>query len=147
MNQLVRTMDDKVAELQTISAKLPQISLPVTHHFANGMFARECFIPAGTLFVGKRHKQEHFFMMLKGFAFVTSDSGVIQMRAPYVMVSKPGTKRAGYAVEDTVFVAVHRTDLTDIEAIREEVTETHPDDLFDAYNQVKPEVLKYFGGI
>lgn len=143
MNEL--TVSEQVIMLREATKNLPQVSLPTTHYFANGMFARECFIPAGTLWVGKKHKQEHLFMMLKGKAHITTDNGVILMQAPWVMVSQPGTKRAGYCHEDTIFLAVHRTDLKDIEAIREEVTETSTDDLFDAYNQVKPEVLKYLG--
>lgn len=146
MNQIVESMRERVLTLQAATAGLPQVSLCTRHYFANGMCARECFIPAGTLFVGKQHKQEHLFMMLKGKAHVTTDTGVILMEAPCVVVSQPGTKRAGYCHEDTIFLAVHRTDLKDIDAIREEVTETTPDDLFNAYNQVKPEVLKYLGG-
>lgn len=146
MNQVVPQMFDKVMSLQAAAGKLPQISLPTEHYFANGMYARQCFIPAGTLFVGAKHKQEHFFMMLQGRAHVTTENGVALMVAPCVIISQSGTKRAGYCHEDTIFLAVHRTDLKDIEDIRREVTEADPLELFDAYNQVKDEVLKYMEG-
>lgn len=145
MNEVVLSMRDKIDRFQFEASKLPQVPMPTFHHFANGMYARECHIPAGTVFVGQVHTQEHFFMMLKGAAQVTTDQGLKLMLAPTLIVSPPGTKRAGFTIQDTIFLAIHRTDSRDIDEIRREVTEHDPLETYDAQNN--PEALKHLEGV
>ena len=40
-----------------------QVEMPVTHHFSKDLYARELFIPAGTLLVGKIHKHERQYYL------------------------------------------------------------------------------------
>jgi hypothetical protein len=42
----------------------------------------------------------------------------------------PGAKRVGYAFEDSRFVTIHRTDLTDIAEIERQVTEDDPQSMY-----------------
>lgn len=135
-------MREKVMALQAAGAKLPQLSLPTFHYFANGMFARECHIPKGTVFVGQMHTQKHFFFLLKGSASITTADGIKLVSAPFFVVSEAGTKRAGYCHEDCIFLAIHRTDNTDIAEIRKEVTGCDPLDLYDEFNVVRSPALE-----
>ena len=73
---------------------LPQVQLQTAHFFADGMYARAVYRPAGTLIVGKVHKREHFYIVTKGSVQVSKDV----YRAGTVIVSKPGTKRAVLAL-------------------------------------------------
>lgn len=137
---LADPMRGKVAALQAEMIKLPQLELHTDHFFADGMYARVIARPKGALIVGKVHKREHFYIVTKGAVRVTTDDGVRDIHAPSVIVSRPGTKRAVYALEDSVCMTVHRTDKTDLDEIEEELIE--PDDLalFDSWN--KPKELK-----
>lgn len=91
------------------------------HHFAPGVYARELFIPKGHILTGKIHKTTHLNIVAQGkIAVVGSDSRKI-ISAPAVFVSGPGTKRAGYALQDTTWITIHVTDETDLERIEDQV--------------------------
>ena len=116
---------EKILILESEMRKLPQLDLKVTHHFAPGVYVRELFIPAGTLLIGKIHKTEHMNIILMGqisIADAVSDiAGSKVIDAPHIMVSKPGTKRAGYAHKDTIWVTIHPTKETDLKKIEADV--------------------------
>lgn len=42
-----------------------------------------------------------------------TDNGIERIKAPCTIISKPGTKRAGYAHEDTIWTTFHATSETD----------------------------------
>ena len=128
---------EKVLRLEDEVRKMDQVELPTVHYFADGMYARELFRPAGTILVGKVHKREHFYIVTKGCVRVFMGDGARTYAAPSVIVSKPGTKRAVYALEDSVCMTVHRTDKTDLDEIEKELIEDDPKALFDARNKLK----------
>lgn len=84
------------------------------HHFAPGSYARELEIPADTLIVGKIHRHAHVNVVSKGRCLVATEDGIVELIAPLTFVSKAGTKRAVYALEDTVWTTVHVTNETDL---------------------------------
>lgn len=108
-----------------VAAIPEQVELPVIHHHVSavpnspqgGVYARELFIPAGTLVVGKVHKYTQINIMSKGDMTIATEDGVFRVQAPYTVVSPPGVKRAVYAHEDTVWTTIHGTDEKDPEAI------------------------------
>jgi hypothetical protein len=122
MNEVVAP--SAIEALQRAMLKLPQAALATEHHFADGMYLRSIFRPAGTLIVGKVHKKEHFYIVAKGCVQIASASGSVTHRAPAVLVSSPGTKRAVLALEDSVCMTIHRTAQLDLDAIEEELVET-----------------------
>jgi quercetin dioxygenase-like cupin family protein len=132
-----KPITDRVWRLQREMSKLPQVELETNHYFADGMYAREVIRPEGCLIVGKVHKKEHFYIVTKGRIRVTTDDGIKEISAPAVLVSKPGTKRAVLALEDSVCMTVHRTDLKDLDEIEAELVEPDASSLFDASNKVK----------
>lgn len=116
------TMRDKLALLeQTIGESGAAVELPVQHHFARGVYARELFIPKGTVLVGKIHKFSQINVVTRGEISVLTDTGIRRVRAGEVIVSGPGTKRAGYAHEDTVWLTIHGTHETDLERLEDEL--------------------------
>lgn len=133
---------EDIEKLQGAMAKLPQLELDTKHHFADGMYCRELFRPAGTTIVGKVHKREHFYIVLSGEVTIVGDGKRERVKAPRIFVSQPGTKRAVYAHEDSICITVHRTDSRDLDVIELELIEEDPAALFDAHNRVKPLELK-----
>ena len=94
---------------------------PVTHHFAPGLYAREIFIPAGYVIVGKIHRHAHVNTISKGRVVVATEFGTSELVAPCTFVSVPGTKRAVVAQEDTIWTTYHPTQETDLNKIEESV--------------------------
>ena len=100
--------------------------LPIRHSFAPGIYAREMFIPDGTLLIGKIHKHRHHNFLMQGSIIVlTEEGGVKLLQAPLMIVSEPGTQRVGYAVTDTIWTTVHEnSDNTEDLAVIEKRTVT-----------------------
>jgi len=106
-----------------------QIEIETTHHFCDGIYAREIFIPKGVVLTGKVHKTEHLNIIAKGKIKVLTNKGIKEITAPCTMVSSSGTKRVGHALEDTVWITIHSNiknikDLKKLENILIETTST-----------------------
>ena len=128
---------EQVERLQTEMALMPQAELTTEHHFSLGMYMRKVFRPAGTLIVGKVHKEPHFFLCAKGEIIAWTESGMKRLQAGDVVESKPGTKRVTLAVTDAIGITIHRTDKTDLDEIEAELIEPDTTALFDANNDIK----------
>jgi len=127
----------QILEIESIMRGMEQIEMPVKHHFINGVYLRELFIPAGTLLTGKIHNKENFSILASGTIRITNGTDSMIISAPHVMSDKPGIKRMGYAETDVVFINVIKTDLTDIDEIeRELVSET-----FEEYEMKRLELV------
>jgi len=130
-------MRERIMRVEAVMRVMPQVEFVTNHYFADGMYCRELTQPAGTLVVGKVHKREHFYIVTKGSVQVAMDEGVKIFTAPTVIVSKPGTKRAILALEDAVYVTVHRTNKKNLDKIEKELIEPDPKALFDSANRLK----------
>ena len=128
---------EQVERLQAEMATMPQAELVTEHQFSPGMYMRKVFRPAGTLIVGKVHKEPHFFLCAKGEIIAWTESGMKRLQAGDVVESKPGTKRVTLAVTDAIGITIHRTDKTDLNEIEAELIEPDTTALFDANNDIK----------
>ena len=128
---------EQVERLQAEMATMPQAELVTEHQFSPGMYMRKLYRPAGTLIVGKVHKEPHFFLCAKGEIIAWTESGMKRLQAGDVIESKPGTKRVTLAVTDAIGITIHRTDKTDLDEIEAELIEPDPSALFDARNKLK----------
>ena len=134
---------DKVLALQAEIIKLPQIELLTDHCFADGMYCRSLWRPAGTLIVGKIHKKEHFYIVAHGTVQVTIDERVIEIIGPKVIISPIGTKRAVLAITDATCITVHKTDKTILEEVEDDLIEPENCALFDSHNKhIKSKILE-----
>lgn len=116
---------------------------PLKHFFAPGgtckyVYAREILLPAGTVVVGKIHKHAHLNMLMRGRVRVLTEKGPEEFVGPLTMVSQPGTKRAVYAIEDSVWVTVHLTNSEDLAEIEDEIIAPTFDDLEKFLLEEKP---------
>lgn len=99
-----------------------QITVEPRHYHAGGVYAREVFLPAGTLVTGKIHRTEHMTILSMGRVRVFTDTEEAELVAPATFVSQPGTKRAVLVLEDAVWTTIHanptrETDLDKLEAV------------------------------
>lgn len=128
---------EQVERLQGEMLLMPQAELMTEHRFSPGMYMRKVFRPAGTLIVGKVHKEPHFFLCAKGEIIAWTENGMKKLQAGDVVESKPGTKRVTLAVTDAIGITIHRTDKTDLDEIEAELIEPDITALFDANNDIK----------
>ncbi len=96
------------------------VSIQPKHYHCGGVYAREIAIPKGTALVGEIHTQDQINVVSKGSIRVATEEGVKIIEAPCTFISPAGTKRAGYAIEDTVWTVFHATTSTDQQEIRKE---------------------------
>jgi hypothetical protein len=128
---------EQVERLQGEMVKMPQAELTTEHCFSPGMYMRKVFRPAGTLIVGKVHKEPHFFLCAKGEIIAWTENGMKMLQAGDVVESKPGTKRVTLAVTDAIGITIHKTDKTNLDEIEAELIEPDTTALFDANNDIK----------
>lgn len=117
---IIKTNKNNIVKAEEYLLSLPQEELQVTNYFCNGLYARELFIPKGTLLTGAIHKTEHL-CILYGDIEIRSEHGGGRYTGYHTFVSKPGVKRIGYALADTYFTTLHPTELTDVDEIEDEL--------------------------
>lgn len=101
------------------STRGQQIKLDVKHHFANGVYARELFIPKGVWLTGKIHKYEQLNFLITGEMEVCVNDVWLRIRAPFTVVSPAGIKRIAATITDCIWTTVIRTDLNDPDVIED----------------------------
>lgn len=132
----------RVTALQTAMSELPQYEPPTEHLFHGGMYCRQVWRPAGCTIVGRVHKKEHFYVIVSGTVCITTDDGVQTITGPKVLCSRPGTKRAVYAVTDALCMTFHVADAQTVEDAEKELVEDDPTSMFTIGNKVKPQQLE-----
>lgn len=92
------------------------------NHFADGLYAREIHLKAGTVFASKIHKYTHFLFVLSGRCQVVDEHyGAQEIVGPAMIKTLPLTKRAVRVLEDSVWITVHATDETDVDEIEKQI--------------------------
>ena len=112
-NELVRR--GQIAELKQAIMELPDALSDFTeqtfHHFAHGVYGREFWMPQGQVVIGKIHRYPCINIFVKGKVVVTSSTDDVPpgtiIEPGNVWVSKPGTQRAVYALEDSIWFTAH----------------------------------------
>ena len=90
------------------------------HYFSDGLYVRELFCKKDYLGFTVIHNTANPLFLMKGKVAFSSEDGVEELTAPTFILTKPGTKRICYWIEDSVIVTVHPnpdglTDLDEIE--------------------------------
>lgn len=110
---------EQIEQLEAQMRMMEQLPIEPVHHFADGLYAREITIRAGTILTGKVHSTEHLNIVSQGRIAVWTEDGMKIVTAPCTLISRPGTKRVGFALEDTVWTTIHANprNLTDLTAL------------------------------
>lgn len=122
MNKLVSldviSTRDKIFAAEAFMKEMPQVEIPVQHYFSQGVYAREITIPAGVTLTGEIHKFKQLNILSKGRMKVYTEDGIVEVEAPFTVVSPPGTKRIAHTLTECVWTTIHGTEETDVEIIK-----------------------------
>jgi len=103
--------------LERIMLEKPQVDVPVKHFFWNGMYFRAAFIAKGLEVTGAIHRQDNLNIMTCGEILVVTEEGANHFTGFNFIPSGVGSKRAAKVLEDTIWITILKTDLTDHEEI------------------------------
>lgn len=95
---------EEILQLEAEVGKLPQVDCPVRHFFAKGLYIREITIPKGVVLVGYVHMEECVTTLAKGSILIADGDKTMHLTAPFTMSCVAGTKKAGYALEESVWI-------------------------------------------
>lgn len=91
---------------------------PVDHFFGDGLYGRMMLIPPGQFLIGKTHRKAGITVQLYGDCEVTAPGMAPErITGPRVWESPAGAKRMIFAHEPSLWIALHATDETDLDAI------------------------------
>jgi quercetin dioxygenase-like cupin family protein len=122
-----QTLTRQIDELEAVMVdNFPIVECPVTHHFTEGLYVREIFLPAGTLVTSKIHKTQHQFIVMKGKCVVWIDGVEQTIEAPYIGVTQPNTRRVVYVIDDSIWATTHVNENNEtVEQIEDRIIEGH----------------------
>tara|TARA_R110002110_G_scaffold52399_2_gene152600 strand:- start:912 stop:1460 length:549 start_codon:yes stop_codon:yes gene_type:complete len=118
-------------------------STKYNHYFSDGLYVREMFCVKGYLCFTVIHNTANPLFLMSGKVAFSSEDGVEELTAPTFILTKPGTKRICYWIEDSVIVTVHPNPdgLTDLEEIEKKMFACN----WDQYNDdLKQDVWQMF---
>lgn len=129
--EIIEKSREQLFKLENLAKQYEQVDCPLVHRFAPGIYAREIFVPKDTIVVTKIHKQDHFTFVMEGECSVFCDGELKRIKAPYMLKTLKGTKRAVYVHEDTRWITVHHNpdDITDLEKIEDFVIAKNFDEI------------------
>lgn len=117
---------DRIESLEEKLLQLTQVSCPLEHKFAPGIYLRTISMPAGTFIIGQEHKTEHFNVVLSGKARVLIDGEVSTITGPCTFISGVGIRKVLLILEDMKWSTVHATSETDVEKLEDLlITKSH----------------------
>lgn len=103
---------------------LPVAELPLTHIFTDGIYIRQAFAPAGSMFTTVHHNTEHPFILISGTTEVISNEEASSITGPFMGITKKGTRRLVHAITDAMYLTIHANpdNLTDPDEIIRRIT-------------------------
>jgi hypothetical protein len=111
-NEMISAIDKGNLQSNLEDCTLKHYFTPIQKEYGCGTYAREMFLPKGTVMVGKIHRHHYLNFIMKGKLSVSTEFGKQYYEAPCIFVSEPGMKRAIYAEEDSIWVNVHQSQFT-----------------------------------
>jgi len=113
----ILVLEDKMRDAIALGeAESVEDLCPVTHTFTPidpkygcCTYARQIFMPKGSVVIGKIHKHAHLNFILQGKVSVATEFGPKYFTAPCIFVSEVGLKRAVLVEEDCIWATVHLT--------------------------------------
>lgn len=117
MSDLVSVVTpERLNELEAAMLAERPVECPVEHVFRPGVYVRKALFPAGTLVLGHAWKAPHWNLLMGGHVKVMVGGVTREMIAPRI-IKAPAGRKLFYAITDTLWANVVRTDLTDLDEI------------------------------
>ena len=136
---IIRENDDRLDELEVAMLEnFEPVHCLTTHRFTDGMYIREIFMPAGSLITSKIHKTEHPYIVSYGKVAVSIDGDDWdEITAPYTGITKPGTRRVLYILEDCIWTTFHRVD-----DMKSEYNDLNDDEKENIVKEIEEKILE-----
>tara|TARA_R100001530_G_C4255579_1_gene139057 strand:+ start:138 stop:602 length:465 start_codon:yes stop_codon:yes gene_type:complete len=98
-------------------------NFPMKHSFADGIYIRQMDMKAESMVVGAIHNHLHVWFLLTGHLAVATEESIEEFVAPCYVLATPGAKRVIYAMEDSIFVNIHKNpkNIKDIKKLEDEI--------------------------
>jgi len=112
---------------------------PLKHSFADGIYIRQMGMDKDSVVIGAIHNHLHAWFLLTGKITVITENSEEDFIAPCYVVSTPGVKRVIYAVEESIFVNVHKnpTNTQDLDELEAEIVSKNYEEYEKYINQKK----------
>jgi hypothetical protein len=101
---------EEIYRLQDFLGNFPSVDMPVKHHFSEGTYTREIFMPKGSTVIGKEHATRHTNIVVKGICTVWTVHGKHVYDAstrPISFESMAGVKKVLHMHTDVIWMTVH----------------------------------------
>lgn len=85
----------------------------VLHHFGGGVYAKQAFIPAGSVVGKHKHDYDHLSILASGVAQIETDGDVKEINGPICVTIAKDKYHMISALTDCVWFCIHATDCTD----------------------------------
>jgi len=112
---------------------------PIKHTFADSIYIRQMDMEKDSIVVGAIHKHLHIWFLLTGHVTIATQDSVEDYIAPCYVVSTPGVKRVIHAIEESIFVNVHKnpSNTKDINKLEKEIVALNYKEYEEYINQKK----------
>ncbi len=118
------------AEIDALEQALfdyPKKETHLIHNFTPGLYSRTIVMAPGCIYTSKIHRTEHQFAVLTGLCSVKNvlTGEWEHIKAPFLGITKPGTRRVLVIHEETIWTTFHPTSETDLVRLEEQLIEPH----------------------
>lgn len=98
-------------------------NFPLKHTFADGIYIRQMDMKSDSIVIGAIHNHLHVWFLLTGHLMVVTEDTTEEFIAPCYVLATPGSKRVIYAMEDSIFVNIHKNpnNIKDIKKLEDEI--------------------------
>lgn len=93
--------------------------LGTQHHFSDGLYAKEMFIPKDAFAMQHKHEYSHLSILAKGRVLVKLEDDVTEYVAPACINIVAGKHHSIMAMEDSIWYCIHATEETNADNIDE----------------------------
>jgi hypothetical protein len=111
-------------KMEAVGLMLPNVEVPVVHHFGPGIYMREAIMPVG-LFIGRAHREPCQNLMVSGCLSLFTPNGWQTLEGPQTFTSQPGRKMA-LVHAPTVFLNIWATTETDLAVLEARLFDDSP---------------------
>ena len=114
-------------------------NFPLKHTFADGVYIRQMDMQADSMVVGAIHNHLHVWFLLTGHLTVITEDTTEEFIAPCYVLATPGSKRVIYAMEDSIFVNIHKNpnNIKDIKKLEDDLVSLTFEDYEEYINKNK----------
>lgn len=99
------------------------MQVDINHHFADGLYAKEHFVPKGYAVAKHIHEYSHLSILAKGTVYLDIDGEQIRYDAPACIEIKAGSSHVIISETDCIWYCIHATEEAEADLINTEIVE------------------------